>query len=264
MSSPTSARKWLLSTCRGRVAHLRKHLPTWLERLPSWDPVVVCCDDKEAFEYVAGELMLAERGICLFVEQGQYFNRLEAIRAGIGVIQSGVVPCGQAFTASVCAPNDLTDNDLVAMWDADAVALRGTERGLADLTTDDVAIAASKLRQEMGFFVASLHLLRLGLADIPVGMFESYGHEDCALRLAVWSHYKRPFVCVPLCWSRATHPDKMRHQFYRDGMMRRSGTLNGQRLGELLARLAPGNYAQWRAHCYWPGTYVERPVTRAG
>lgn len=266
MNSPTSTgRKWLLSTCRGRVRHLRAHLPTWLELMPTWEPAIVCCDDHEAFEFAAGELMLAGRGLCLFTEQGPYFNRLEAIRLGVGVIQSGCVPTGQAFTARVFRPNPIADNDLVAMWDADAVALRTTERSLAHLGPGDVAISGSTLRQEMGVLVASLHLLRLGLEAIPPGAFVGYGHEDCALRVGVWAHHRKPFVRLRPCWSRATHSDRMRREHYRD-LMDVSGNRNGQALAELVARLMrPEEIPQWREDCYVPGTYQTKPaVRRAG
>lgn len=261
MSSPTNGgRKWLLSTCRGRVEHLRKHLPNWLERMPTWDPVVVCCDDPAAFEYVSGELMLAERGIALLTEQGQYFNRLEAIRMGIGVIQSGIVPKGQAFTARVFPPDQVADNDLVAMWDADTVAIRGTERALSVLTAADVAIAASTQRQEMGILVASVRLLRLGLEEIPPYHFKNYGHEDCGLRLGVWTHHRREFVKIRPCWSRLQHGDRLRREFYGD-VLDRSGERNCVALGELVARLVPvGDVPLWREHCYFPGTYQNRKI----
>lgn len=256
MSSPTNGgRKWLLSTCRGRVDHLRAHLPNWLEKMPTWEPVVVCCDDSAAFEYCAGELTLAGRGIALLTEQGQYFNRLEAIRLGIGVIQSGVVPAGQAFTARVFPPNESADNDLVAMWDADTVAIRGTERALSTLAHNDVAIAGSTQRQEMGLLVASVRLLRLGLEEIPTNCFRNYGHEDCGLRLGVWAHHRREFVKIRPCWSRKQHNDRLRREFYGD-VLDRSGERNNQALGELVARLVPpGCVPLWREHCYFPGTY---------
>ncbi len=256
MSSPINGgRKWLLSTCRGRVQHLREHLPNWLERMPTWDPVVVCCDDHAAFEYCAGELMLAGRGIALLTEQGQYFNRLEAIRAGIGVIQSGLCPTGQAFTARIFPPDPAADNDLVAMWDADTVAIRGTEHALSTLTATDVAIAASTQRQEMGILVASVRLLRLGLEEIPPNWFRNYGHEDCGLRLGVWAHHRREFLKIRPCWSRKQHGDRMRREHYGD-LLDRSGARNCEVLGELVARLVPpGDVPLWREHCYFPGTY---------
>jgi hypothetical protein len=211
-------------------------LPSWLERLPSWEPAVICCDDPEAADYVSGELMLAERGACLVLEQGAYFNRLEAIRAGIGVLQSGFVPCGQMFTAREFPANPDADNDLVAMWDADTVAVRSTERALASLGPSDVAIAGSKVRDDMGFLVASLGVLRRALAQIPVGMFQGYGPEDCALRLAVWKEVRKPFARVSPCWARRQHSDTDRTRFMGQHISV-SGAANHRALGELASML---------------------------
>lgn len=269
MSSPiNTGRKWLLSTCRGRVQHLRTHLPNWLAMMLHWEPCIVCCDDREAFEYAAGELVLAGRGLCLFVEQGPYFNRLEAIRAGIRVIRTGIAPAGQGFTVEhymrTCGSCSSTtaDDDVVAMWDCDTVALRGTDRTLSAIGPGEVAIAGSKMRQEMGIFVASVRLLTLGLAEIPVGMFHDYGHEDCALRLGVWAHCHQYFVRLRPCWSRANHPDRMRREHYRD-LMDVSGQRNGLALAELVARLLrPEEISRWRADCYFPGTYQTKGTVR--
>jgi hypothetical protein len=269
MSLPISTgRKWLLSTCRGRVKHLRAHLPTWLALMPHWEPCIVCCDDSEAFEYAAGELVLAGRGLCLSLEQGQFFNRLEAIRAGIRVIRTGIAPTGQGLTAEhymrTCrgCSSTIADDDVVAMWDCDAVALRGTERALSAVGPGEVAIAGSTARQEMGILVAPVALVAVGLEEIPVGMFADYGHEDCALRLGVWAHCRQYFVRLRPCWSRANHPDRMRREHYRD-LMDVSGQRNGLALAELVARLLkPEEISRWRADCYFPGTYQTKAMVR--
>jgi hypothetical protein len=219
---------------------LRVALPSWLERLPNWDPLVVCCDDPVATEYVAGELILAKRGICIEVTQGQYFNKLEAERIGVHAARLGVDPCGQTIgertleQAKGC--NGCTVDDMVALLDADTVAVNKTAALLESIEPDDVGICGWGTRDDMGFLVASVDVLWRGLEQIPVGMFAGYGPEDAALRVACWTQVKKPFVTVPALWARRQHSDRERTRFHVVGM-KGAVPANKAAQGELMARI---------------------------
>jgi hypothetical protein len=259
MNSPTkhAGRKWIVTTCRGRVAHLRESLPSWLDLLPDWDPIVVCCDDPIATEYAAGELHLAQRGICVHVEQGQYFNKLEALRLGVSVAACGFESVGETITGTDWIERTLRNNalgqDMVALLDADTVATRRTPAVLAGIGMDDVAMCGFGTRDDLGFLVVSLQIIMAGIAKMPVGWFEGYGPEDAALRVACWTVVKKPFVQVPAFWARIQHRDTERTRFHSQAMLRAIPT-NKRVMGELMARIVrPEEMAQCRADCLeWP------------
>lgn len=258
MSLPTenSQRRWLLCTCRGRLQHLRAHLPTWLEQMPGWHPVIVCCDDSPAFEYAADELQKAGRGFALWLEQGPHFNKIEAMREGLLVIASKLEPAGQAFTIRPLAPmDDVRGNDQVAIWDADTLAMRNTERALAAIELDEVAVVNRGARDDLGFLVAPLRLLVAAFALIPPGEFEGWGPEDCAIRVACWYYYRKPFRLIRPCWARAQHQDALRGRF--QGLnLKSSAWVNAQALAALAARLlTPEERTQCELECHWRETW---------
>jgi hypothetical protein len=259
MSSPTESnpRRWLLCTCRGRLQHLRAHLPTWLEQMPDWHPVVVCCDDAQAFEFAADELQKAGRGFALWLEQGPQFNKIEALRAGLLVIASGLEPKGQAFTVRPpVTMDDVRGNDQVAIWDADTLAMRTTERALAAIDPAEVAVVNRGSRDDLGFLAAPFRLLVAAFGLIPPGQFEGWGPEDCAIRVAVWYYYRRPFRLVRPCWARAQHQDALRGRFQALNLAS-SAWANGQALAALAARLlTPEERAQCEQDCHWRETFT--------
>jgi len=269
MNSPTKPpvsrpRKWIVTTCRGRVAHLRESLPTWLEKLPTWDPIVVCCDDPIAAEYAAGELVLARRGIVVQAIQGQYFNKIEALRVGVGIAACDFYPEGQVLGEEWLAllEDDGDDGDaMVALLDADTIATSRTEPLLNSVGLSDVGMCGWGTRDDMGILIASVRALWGGLRQIPKGMFEGYGPEDASLRVAVWTQVKKPFVpLLSTNWVRKAHTDRERTRFYAESM-RSAVPANKAAQGELMARiLAPDEVARCKADClYWPkriGEYV--------
>jgi hypothetical protein len=234
---------------------LRKHLPSWLELMPEWQPAIVCCDDSPAFEYVADELHQAGRGFALWLEQGPTFNKIEAMRAGLLTIASGIDPAGQAFT--VRPPAELAESradDQVAIWDADTMAMRHTERALSAVEASAVAVVGRGSRDDLGFLLAPLRLLVAGFALIPPGEFEGWGPEDCAMRVAVWYYYRRPFSLVRPCWARAQHQDALRGRFQALNL-KSSAWVNAQALAALAVRLlTPEERTQCETDCHWRET----------
>lgn len=256
MSSPNESkpRRWLLSTCRGRLLHLRAHLPTWLDQMPEWHPVVVCCDDSPAFEFVAEQLANAGRGFALWVEQGERFNKIEAMRFGLLVIASGLDPRGQAFTVRPTVTDTARGDDQVVIWDADSLALRSTERALSSIEPQEVAVINRGARDDLGFLAAPLRLLVAAFGLLPPGEFEGWGPEDCAIRLALWYYYRKPFRLISPCWARATHDDALRGRFQHLNL-RSSAYVNAQALAALAARLlTPEERQQCEADCHWRET----------
>ena len=260
MNSPSRKRSWIVSTCRGRVQHLRDALPSWLDRLPEWDPIVVCCDDPQATEYVAGELMLARRGICVSISQGQHFNKLEAVRIGVGIAACGVEPTGQTISQGplgdwICLPDSA---ERIALLDADTVATTKTAELLEGIGAEDVAICGWGTRDDLGFLVASVGTVWAALGKMPVGKWEGYGPEDASLRVACWALVRKPFVLVPAFWARRTHSDRDRTRYHRLGM---SGATRANKIaqGELMAALiAPEDLPRCRADALiWPRRFSE-------
>jgi hypothetical protein len=257
MNSPTNSqshgRKWIVTTCRGRLAHLRESLPSWLEYLPDWDPVIVCCDDGAATEYASGEVVLAGRGICVTVFQGQYFNKLEAIRLGANVAASGFPPDGRTIDALNMPPPDecgfVGGEDMIAQLDADTIATPRTAAGLALVDAQNVGIAGWGTKDDMGVIVAPLGVFLKALESMPVGWFEGYGPEDSALRVACWVHVRKSFVDLPMCWRRRQHTDRERQRFHSRavaGAVRK----NQEVMNQLIRRLvAPEDQQKMRADC---------------
>lgn len=249
---------WILTTCRGRVSHLRESLPSWLDWLPSWSPLVVCCDDREAYDYAAGELRLAGRGAAVYVEQGPYFSRLEAIRSGVRALLCGVQSVGGAWTASELEPHyyePTTIRGQVALFDADTVAIRTTAAALTRVGRYDAGVVVGGIRDDMGFLMCHGDALRSALDAIPAGMFSGYGFEDCALRVGVWRATGGKFVGVPPCWARKIHTDRERAANHAAPISQTS-TANGVALGRLIAdTIQPSDWEACAAACL-PGQKV--------
>jgi hypothetical protein len=260
MSSQTSERKWIVTTCRGRLQHLREALPSWLEKMPGWDPIVVCCDDPQATEYAAGELLLAHRGICLQLEQGQFFDRLEAIRAGIKVVAAGFNPQGQTISAAsirnTAGARMIGEWDMVALLDADTIATGKTQAAFDEIDPLSAAVAGSGGRDDVGVLVVGAEVLVDALKLLPVGSFEGYGLEDCAIRVACWACLKEPFERLPFAWLRRQHTEHSRVAHHSRGM-RWAVARNRVSMGELMARIiAPEELARCRAECLgWPARF---------
>lgn len=200
---------------------MRETLPSWLEHLPAWDPIVVCADDPEATEYAAGELMLAGRGCVVEITQGRYFNKFEALRAGCEIASWGQPPLGQIYRPDCAAmfagevdPTGDASRDVIAIFDADTVALRSTSQVLDRLGPEDGAISGSGHRDDMGLLICAVGVLRRAMRLIPVGEFPGYGPEDCALRIATWTILRRRYHRLAACWARRTHRDRLRTQNY--------------------------------------------------
>lgn len=257
ISEPTRPPKWIVTTCRGRVDHLRYALPSWIEHLPDWEPIVVCCDDPVATEYAAGELMLARRGICVQVAQGKYFNKLEAIRLGAAVAALGFRPDGRLIDkadvdhARGCSRD--VSGEMIAQLDADTIATARTADGLATVDRYNVGIAGWGTKDDVGLIVAPLDVFLAALETMPVGWFEGYGPEDSALRVACWVQIRGPFVKLPMCWRRIQHTDSLRSKYHSRavaGAVRK----NQEVMQELIRRLVPQcDVEQMRAECLaWP------------
>lgn len=247
------ARNWLLTTCRGRLDHLKESLPSWLRFMPNWDPMVVCPDDPAATDYAAETLHAAKRGIVITTTQGQHFNKLEAERVGIELATFALEPIGQCITCpplpSALGGIETDSTDMIALWDADTVAIRGTERALSWVPPEDCGISSSGCRDDMGFLVTSVGTLAKAVRKIPAGSFVGYGPEDCAIRVACWTETRRPFVKIPACWARRQHSDALRIRHFGHSMAG-SGRLNVTAMGELMSRIMkPEDFAICREHC---------------
>lgn len=248
--------KYLLSTCRGREMHLREALPTWLERMPTWTPVVVCCDDPRAAEYCCDEMERTGRGIAIVVTQGPEFNRLEAIRAGVRVLSSGVLALDRPRGAMLISFADhdwpivtRQDDSVVAIFDADTIATRQSERVFGAIFPDEVAISGTNIRDDFGLLVASLGVLRRAIDVIEPASFRGYGPEDCALRAAVWYANRRTFRRLTDGWTRRQHRNDLRTRYYPDGLRATAGR-NNVALGELVAKLVdPQDIGMLAADC---------------
>jgi hypothetical protein len=260
MSSPIApVRRWIVTTCRGRLAHLREALPTWLERLPNWDPIVVCCDDDEAATYAASELMAAKRGIAVRLTQGEYFNKLEALRAGIDFAQWGSLAKGGVFDAEAMDRSQLRsshrplEREMVALLDADTIATSQTAETLESIGVDEVGQCGFGTRDDLGLLVVNLDVLARGIALMPVGWFEGYGPEDCALRVACWTIVRKPFVQLPAHWVRRCHNDVERSR-YHSRSVAEAVRINKQVMAELIERIVPPeDRKRCRAECMqWP------------
>jgi hypothetical protein len=220
---------------------LRDSLPSWLERIPGWDPIVVCCDDPAATEYASGELMLARRGFVLSIHQGQYFNKLEAVRAGMGLVGQDVDGTGEAFDENwpLLTPPFAALNASVCLLDADIVATRGTGAMLNALASDEVAVCGwGASPDDFGFIACPAGLLWRGMSLLPVQRFEGYGPEDMALRIAIWSLSKRPFREVPAEWAHRQHDDQSRQRWHPINL-RMASQRNGNIMQDMISELIP-------------------------
>ena len=235
---------------------MRAHLPTWLRQMPGWEPVIICCDDDPAFQFAAEELGKAGRGFALWLEQGPTFNKIEALRAGLLVIASELDPRGQAFTIRPTVTDTRRGDDQVVIWDADSLALRATERALASIEPQEVAVINRGARDDLGFLAAPLRLLVAAFGLIPPNQFEGWGPEDCAIRVALWYYYRQPFRLISPCWARATHEDALRGRFQTVNL-KTSAYVNAQALAALAARLlTPEERTQCELDCHWRETVL--------
>lgn len=227
MNSTPKFNRWLLTTCRDRLAHLRESLPAALERLPLWTPVVVCCDDPASVEYARGECAIHGRGWVLPVNQGQYFNKLEAERVGVG------------YLVGLISTDDATPDDLVCLWDADIVATRMTASVLDPVSPPDVAVCGWGAQpDDFGFLICPLGTLWRAFGLVESNTFEGYGPEDMALRIAIWSLMRRPFVQLPAEWAHRQHSTRLRSRHYAQGV-KGSSAANTAQMEALAARLIP-------------------------
>src|SRR5512136_95510 len=219
--------RWLLTTCRDRLAHLRESLPAALEWLPLWTPVVVCCDDPASTEYARGECAIHGRGLVLPLIQGQYFNKLEAERYGTG------------YLVATIATAEASPDDLVCFWDADIVATRMTSTVLDPIVPPQVAVCGWGAQpDDFGFLVCPLGLLWRAFGLVEANTFEGYGPEDMALRIAIWSLMRQPFLQVPAEWAHRQHSTRLRSRHYAQGV-RGSSAANAAQMEALAARLIP-------------------------
>lgn len=239
------------------MAHVRESLPSWLERLPDWDPIVVCCDDPIATEYASGELYLAQRGIVVSISQGQYFNKLEAIRLGVDIAACGFDPRGQTIGAETVEryreTRSIPPDSMVAQLDADTVANHRTAALMASVGRSEAGICGFGIRDDLGFLVVALPVLVRALELMPVGWFEGYGPEDCAIRVACWTLLRKPFRRLQARWARIQHSDAERVRYHSRSMLEAVRT-NKRMMGELMARLiAPEDLAICKSDCLgWP------------
>lgn len=238
---------WILTTCRGRVAHLRESLPSWLHHLRDWAPLVVCCDDREAFEYASGELRLANKGAVVYVEQGEYFSRLEAIRTGVRALLCGIQSNGDAHEMTALEPHyyeNATIGGQIALLDADTVALCTTAQALAKIDRYDSGIVMGGIRDDMGFLICHGDAMRSAFDLIEPGTFNGYGFDDNAIRVGVWLACGGRMYPVRQCWARRLHSDRERTAYHAKPMGPAS-QLNGLALGALIAKHVPR--ADWEA-----------------
>ena len=234
---------WLLTTCRGRVAHLREALPTWLDLLPDWSPLVICCDDRAAFDYASGELFLAGRGAAVYTSQGEWFSRLEAIRLGLYALEEGTIPDGRAFELQL-PREDAPIKTLgrphlrgkIAIFDADTIALSMTGPTMSRVDQYAAGIAQSCIRDDMGFLLCAAEVLQYAVNQIERNAFNGYGFEDSALRVGAWHATNGAFMALPHCWARKVHNDAARDANYRQPM-KLASQANAKALGSLITRL---------------------------
>ena len=215
--SRESPRRWILTTCRSRLEHLKVGLPTFLDRMPNWDPVVVCADDPEATQWVRRCLSDAKRGICVDLRQdGGKFNKLEALRCGIRMISAlpgprgTLVPVEDPTQVQHLPFAEVRNADMVALLDADTVALRSTARTFELVASHEVGISSTGTGDDYGLLVASAATLIGAMARIPIGYAAGYGCEDMLIRVACWLERKAPFRLIAPCWARRQHSDSLR------------------------------------------------------
>jgi len=257
--STFGGRKWLLTTCRGRGHHLREALPTWLQHLPDWSPLVVCCDDLEAFTYAASALGTAGRGAAVFTRQGNYFSRLEAIRLGVRALETGIDDNGTSFKlqfGAMATPEaDLPGR--IAIFDADTIALSVTKLSLATEDPGEVLISKPGARHNFGFIAAKACVIQRAVNAIPRGMFDAgYSFEDTAIRVAAWRETAGNFREVAPLWGRIGHTDTERVSNY-ENPMHISSRINATAIGRLISDLIiPSDWAECVHDCM-PGQRVK-------
>lgn len=257
--STFGGRKWLLTTCRGRAHHLREALPTWLQHLPDWSPLVVCCDDLEAFTFASSALGTAGRGAAVFTRQGDYFSRLEAIRLGVRALETGIDDNGTSFKLQLSGFDTVEDilPGRIAIFDADTIALSVTKLALASDKPDAVLISKPGARHNFGFISAKAWIFQRALLQIPRGMFDAgYSFEDTAIRVAAWAETNGNFEQVQPLWGRIGHTDAERVSNYRNPM-HISSRINATAIGRLITDLIdPKDWAACVHDCM-PGQRVQ-------
>lgn len=259
-ASPNPPTNWILTTCRGRVSHLRESLPSWLDQLPNWSPLVICCDDREAFDYAAGELRLANRGAAIYVEQKDgWFNRLEGLRAGVVALLSGLESNGNSCDAVALEPYYRETSFIggqVCLFDADTIAIRTTGAALARVGRYDAGFVQGGIRDDLGFLVCHGDALRAAFDMIEPYSFVGYGWDDMPIRVGVWVASGRKFVGVPPCWARKVHSNRERAAHHERGITE-SSKINGLALGKMIARVVPSSeWTECAAACL-PGQRFE-------
>lgn len=233
--------RWIITTCRDRLAHLRESLTSWLFRMPQWHPIIVCCDDQEAFEYASEVLAAAKRGAVLATIQGETFRKLDAFRVAVRFLESAPTLTGQSYPAGTlfrAAPE--CPRGRVAMLDADTIALTMTESALEAVSDGAFAIAGGGIVDDIGLLVADLDALAFGLEQIDRNTFVGYGHEDIALRVCAWVATGGKIEKIRAGnWSRKIHHDRLRRAHNTTVNLRQSAAENALVLVELTQKLIP-------------------------
>lgn len=252
--SPPGTR-WIVTTCRDRLDHLRVSLPSWLERCPDWTPIIVCCDDPAAQAYAAGELMLAGRGVVASTKQDGYFDKVEAARIGIA-FAAGIMLENADYEGPPNAFNHMGKASwtaMLALLDADTVATERTQPMLNSIPEGGAAICGYGQRDDLGFLLAPTGQVWQGIQQIPKGAIRGYGPDDVTLRIAVWSQRKRPFTLLPAYWARISHKDTRRVAHFGIGM--KASVRSNRTVQDAVMRrlVAPEDLAQCKAEALqWP------------
>jgi hypothetical protein len=240
-------RKWILTTCQGRLHHLQQALPSWLDCLPDWQPIVVCMNDPTAILWVLS--VQKERCCVPVVASAEWpeFNRTEAIRAGLRAMRV----------------NGVADDAMVAILDADLIARNGMDVVLSRIEQHEFGVALSPVQDDMGFLVASLEVLSFALDAVPVGSFGGYGYEDNAIRAGCWVATSGSMVRVPLRWTHIQHNLTSRNINFVGGLSERQnrGRANRAALVEVVRSLVPD--ARVRKAC-WQAIMPQGEIDRGG
>jgi hypothetical protein len=213
--------KWIITTCRDRLSHLARTIPTWLTHLPDWRILLVCCDDPRAVEY-SREHFGAQ--VCvLAIEQGRYFNKLAALQAGAALLEersSGSSPEVDEMPKTEPSPETprQLSGPLLALVDLDMLADETTARMFARLTPNELTFCGWGTYQDLGFFCADAYVVCESLRALSSQIWEGYGPEDLAIRLTAWHLFGLPLRPLPAAWRRIQHPNSWRTRHHSVGI----------------------------------------------
>lgn len=213
--------KWIITTCRDRLSHLARTIPTWLTYLPDWKVLVVCCDDRQASEYARNQFGL--QVAVLDLEQGRYFNKLAALQAGAALLEErSLGSSSQAEELPKTEPSPETPRQLsgplLALVDLDMLADETTARMFARLTPNELTFCGWGTYQDLGFFCADAYVVCESLRALSSQIWEGYGPEDIAIRLTAWHLFGLPLRPLPASWRRLQHPNSWRSRHHSVGI----------------------------------------------